>query len=73
MNKVSALSLLSNAVVVFNTVQFEQIIETLRHTGDEVDSADLGRLSPLAHSHVIPNGTYHFHDAPIAPNRPEAA
>ncbi len=70
MNKASALSLLSNAVVVFNTVQFAQIVASLRETGEEVDETDLKWLSPIAHKHVIPNGTYDFGD-PMEP--PEAA
>ena len=69
MNKATALSLLSNAVVVFNTVQFGQIIANLRETGAEVDETDLRRLSPIAQKHVIPNGTYDFGD-PMEP--PEA-
>ena len=65
MNKASALSLLSNAVLVFNTVRFAEIIEKLRLTGADVDAEDLKHISPLAQAHVIPNGTYHFDD----PNR----
>ena len=70
MNKASALSLLSNSVLIFNTVQFSQIIETLRLTGEEVEVEDLKRISPLAQAHIIPNGTYHF-DNPT--ETPEAA
>lgn len=71
MNKATCLSLLSNAVLVWNTVQFARILDTLRATGQKTDSANLGRVSPLAHGHVIPNGTYHFKRArrsPPAPN-----
>ena len=47
MNKVSRLSLLS--------------IETrLRAGGDTIAPRDSARVSPLAHRHVIPKGTYHF-------------
>ncbi len=65
MNKVSALSLLSNAVLVWNTVQFTRIIEQLRQAGETVDLSDLARISPLAHAHVIPSGTYHFSHEPL--------
>lgn len=44
MNKASALSLLSNAVLVFNTVRFAEIIEALRLTGEEVDAEELERV-----------------------------
>ena len=65
MNKVSALSLLSNAVLVWNTVQFTRIIEQLRQAGETIDLSDLARISPLAHAHVIPSGTYHFSHEPL--------
>ena len=60
MNKVSALSALSNAVLVWNTVRTSSIVEGLRGTGQEVEPDHLAQLSPLAHAHVIPNGTYYF-------------
>jgi TnpA family transposase len=58
MNKASCLSLLSNAVLVWNTVQIARIVEQLRAGGHEVRDADLARVSPLAHAHVVPNGSY---------------
>jgi hypothetical protein len=48
-----ALSVLSNAVLVWNSVQFAEIVEGLEvTTGKTVD--------PLAGAHVIPSGTYRF-------------
>jgi TnpA family transposase len=58
MNKASCLSLLSNAVLVWNTVQITRIVDQLRAAGHEVKDEDLARVSPLAHAHVIPNGSY---------------
>lgn len=63
MNKVSALSLLSNAVLVWNTVRMSDILARLRGRGQDLVPEDLARLSPLAHAHVIPNGTYRFQQA----------
>jgi TnpA family transposase len=60
MNKVSCLSLLSNAVLIWNTVRIADIKTRLRAAGESIDRDDLARVSPLAHGHVIPNGTYHF-------------
>jgi TnpA family transposase len=60
MNKASALSLLSNAVLVWNTVHINRITSKL-----EASDADLARVSPLAHAHVIPSGTYHFGHQPL--------
>ena len=58
MNKASCLSLLSNAVLVWNTVHIARIVGQLRAAGHEVRDEDLARVSPLAHAHVIPNGSY---------------
>jgi hypothetical protein len=60
MNKASCLSLLSNAVLVWNTVQMDRIVRGLRAAGQCVSDDDLTRISPLAYAHVIPSGTYHF-------------
>jgi TnpA family transposase len=58
MNKATCLSLLSNAVVVWNTVQMAQIIAQLRASGETITDDELARVSPMAFAHVIPNGTY---------------
>jgi hypothetical protein len=60
MNKASCLSLLSNAVLVWNTIQIGQIVAHLRARGEEVADSDLSHISPLAFAHIIPNGTYWF-------------
>jgi TnpA family transposase len=65
MNKVSCLSLLSNAVLVWNTVRMTEILAQLRAVGEGIPAEDVARVSPLAYVHVIPNGTYHF-DRPLA-------
>jgi len=60
MNKASCLSLVSNAILVWNTLQ---IARNPRHSpahGPPVALEDLAHVSPLLHRHVIPNGTYHF-------------
>ena len=46
MNKATCLSLLSHAVVVWNTVQMTQIIERLRASGETITEDELARLSP---------------------------
>ena len=72
MNKASCLSLLSNAVLVWNTVRIGEIVARLRAGGEAVSDEDLARISPLAYAHVIPNGTYVFDRSQrrvnIAPN-----
>ena len=51
MNKASCLSLLSNAVLIWNTVHVARIVDQLRAAGHEVKDEDLARASPLAHAH----------------------
>lgn len=60
MNKASCLSLLCNAVLIWNTVHMRRIMEQLRATGVTVTDEDVALISPLAYAHVIPNGTYFF-------------
>jgi TnpA family transposase len=71
MNKASCLSLLSNAVLVWNTVRMGEIVARLQAARETVSDEDLARISPLAYAHVIPNGTYvfdHSRRGHIAPN-----
>ena len=57
MNKATCLSLLSNAAVVWNTVQMSRIIEQLAPAVRRYEYRP-SRISPMAFSHIIPNGTY---------------
>ena len=59
MNKASCLSLLSNAILVWNTVHIAQIVK-LRSRGHKNSDAHLAKVSPLIHKHVIVNETYDF-------------
>jgi TnpA family transposase len=58
MSKASCLGLLSNAAVLWNTVQIERVVGKLRAGGAEFDPADLTHVWPLQHARIIPNGTY---------------
>ena len=60
MNKASCLSLLSNAVLVWNTRNLADIVDQIRASGEDVSDAELAQISPLACKHIIPNGTYSF-------------
>ncbi len=63
MNEASCLSLLSNAVLVWNTLRIAEMVSQLRSAGHATADRDLARVSPLMHAHVIPNGIYRFSDA----------
>ena len=58
MNKASCLSLLSNAVLIWNTVHMSRITGQLRAGGQLVRDEDLARVSPLVHARTIPSGSY---------------
>ena len=58
MNKASCLSLISNAVLVWNTIHIQRIVEALRASGHVVKDEHRARVSLLLRSHVIPNGSY---------------
>ena len=62
MNKASCLSLVSNAILYWNTVQINQIIESIYNRGERIDQEALSHISLLPFKHVLPNGTYFARD-----------
>lgn len=57
---VGALNLVTNLVVLWNTVYLQQVIETLRVEGVEVRDEDLVHLSPARFEHLNRLGKYTF-------------
>ena len=62
MNKASCLSLVSNAILYWNTIQIHDLVEGLRQRGEEIDNETLSHVSLLPYKHVLPNGTYFIAD-----------
>jgi hypothetical protein len=62
MNKASCLSLLSNAILYWNTLKIDSIIQNLRRQGEEIDDETLSHISLLPFKHGLPNGTYFIED-----------
>jgi TnpA family transposase len=60
MNRASCLSLLSNAVLVYNTLRIARVLEHAKAQGQECTPEAIAHVSPLAYRHVIVNGTYDF-------------
>ena len=58
MNKASCLSLVSNAILYWNTVKISEIVDELRQQGETIDDEELAHISPLRHRHVRAHGTY---------------
>ena len=66
MNKASCLSLVSNAVLYWNTIKMSEIIAQLRKNGETISNETLSHISLLPHKHLITIGTY-FTDEIIIP------
>lgn len=60
MNKASCLSLLSNAILYWNTLHIDAIVKQLKSEGYAIADEDLVKISPLLFRHIIVHGTYHF-------------
>ncbi len=58
MNKASCLSLVSNAILYWNTVRIGQTVDRLRAEGEAIEDEELSHISLLPFKHVMPNGTY---------------
>jgi TnpA family transposase len=60
MNKSSCLSLVSNAILYWNTIHISNIVDQLKAEGYPVNNEDLARVSLLLYKHVIVTGIYRF-------------
>ncbi|MFQ5853690.1 MAG: Tn3 family transposase, partial [Candidatus Binatia bacterium] len=62
MNKASCLSLVSNAILYWNTIKINDIVENLRSQGEDIGKETLSHISLLPFKHVVPNGAYFIED-----------
>jgi len=60
LNRASALSLVINAIVVWNTRHFDRAQAKLLERGEQVDDTVSQHLSPLAWKHINLVGSYQF-------------
>ena len=60
MSKASCLSLISNAILIWNTLLIGQVLEEAGRDGKAFSPEAVSHVSPLAYRHVIVNGTYDF-------------
>ena len=58
--KLGALGLVVNAIVLWNTRYMDAVLSKLQADGDAIADADARRLSPLVHKHLNFLGRYHF-------------
>lgn len=59
-DQASCLTLVTNAVVTWNTVYIGAVVEQLKREGQHVTDEDLAHVSPARFSHVNPYGKYEF-------------
>src|SRR5437667_234249 len=57
-NQAMCLNLITNAVVVWNTVYMQAVLDSLRAEGSSVEEDDVAHLSPARFEHVNPYGKY---------------
>lgn len=62
MNKASCLSLVSNAILYWNTLKVQGILDSLHNQGERIEDETLSHISLLPFKHVLPNGTYFIDD-----------
>jgi len=62
MSKASCLSLVSNAILYWNTLKITEIVDNLRAQGEAIDKETLAHISLLPFRHVVPNGMYFIED-----------
>lgn len=60
LNQASCLNLVTNAVIIWNTVYIAAIVDQLKREGCTVRDEDLARLSPARSAHINPYGKYRF-------------
>jgi TnpA family transposase len=59
-NQAACLNLLTNAVIVWNTVYMQAALDALRHEGYPIQEEDLVHLWPTRFAHVHRYGKYEF-------------
>lgn len=59
-NQAGCLNLLTNAVIVWNTVYMQAALEAIRQEGYPVQAEDLAHLWPIRFAHIHRYGKYAF-------------
>ena len=54
------LSIVVNAIIVWNTVYIQRVLDELRAAGELITTSEIEHISPLAHQHIHLYGHYPF-------------
>lgn len=60
LNQASCLNLVTNAVIVWNTIYMWAVMEQLKKEGHQIEEADVSHLSPARYEHLNVFGKYSF-------------
>jgi TnpA family transposase len=60
LNQAACLNLVTNAVIVWNTVYMSAVLEQLKREGRQIDITDTKHLSPSRYEHINVFGKYKF-------------
>ena len=60
LNQASCLNLVVNAIMVWNTVYIQAVLDQLRNEGYELNEEDIKHLSPARSEHINMYGKYYF-------------
>jgi hypothetical protein len=59
-HQASCLNLVTNAVMVWNTVYMTAVVEQLKQEGYPMQESDLAHIWPTRHNYINVYGKYHF-------------
>ena len=59
-NQSSCLTLVTNSIILWNTIYMAAILDDLRQKGYPVNEEDIAHLSPARFEHINPYGKYRF-------------
>jgi hypothetical protein len=59
-NQALCLNVVTNAVIIWNTVYMQAVLDQLRGEGYPVQEEDVAHLSPARCDHINPDGKYFF-------------
>lgn len=69
-NQVGCLNLVTNAVIVWNTVYIEKVVQQLKQEGQFPGDEELRHIWPTRHAHINVYGRYHFKLEDVRQKRP---
>ena len=56
----NCLNLVTNAVIIWNTVYMQAAIDQLKQEGEQIEENDIRHIWPTRYEHINVHGKYHF-------------